>query len=490
MAAAAQDNGGSLSVHQVLCRWAPAYLHQFGAAMPTRQRQVLQRLLACRTSALGGALYYCPHCEHRHFTYHSCNDRHCPQCGGQDAQQWRQDNAQLLLPAHYFLVTFTVPEGLRRWIRSHPTQGYDLLLAASSQALQDLAQNPRRLGATLGLLAVLHTWTRTLEYHPHVHYLVPGGGLSLDQRQWLNSRPQFLLPVKALSDRCRNLFRQALQKQQPAALAQLPPQVWKQRWVVHSAAVGSGQNALRYLSRYVFKTATGNRQLHLLPNGRLRWPFRHSGTGAWRHIELEPFEFIRRFLQHVLPAHFHRLRRFGWLHPAARAKLKRVRALLKTSPWLSAREQAAWQVPVAGPLANSAPTAPPPLPKPATLQCPRCGQTLLLIGQWAPPRNGATAPVQRTIRPPDLMLRPRSAWVPVEAQPLRTRSAFGAQLDPTPDSWRSCQAPLSSTCFTHSRQERRSSLTPNPPSNLPYPAVSNFSHSPAHSTWGRGFVQP
>jgi hypothetical protein len=369
--------------------------------MPTRQCEVLQRLLACRTSALGGALYYCPNCDHRHFSYHSCNDRHCPQCGGQDTQQWLQENATLLLPANYFLVTFTVPEGLRRWIRSHPHLGYDLLLSASSQALQDLAQNPKRLGATLGMLGVLHTWTRTLEYHPHVHYLVPGGGLSLDQRQWVETRPQFLLPVKALSDRCRTLFRKALQKQKPEALADLPAQVWKQRWVVHSAAVGSGQNALRYLSRYVFKTATGNRRLQLLPNGRLRWPFRHSGTGAGHHIELEPFEFIRRFLQHILPPGFHRIRRFGWLHPAGRSKLKRVRALLKIPPLLSAAEQAAWQqVPATSPPTN-APAAPPPQwPKPGALFCSRCGQALLLIGQWRPEQSGGTTAVRRTTRPP------------------------------------------------------------------------------------------
>jgi hypothetical protein len=295
-------------------------------------------------------------------------------------------------------------------MRSHPAQGYDLLLAASAQALQDLAQNPKRLGATLGLLAVLHTWTRTLEYHPHVHYLVPGGGLSLDQRQWVQSRPQFLLPVKALSDRCRTLFRQALQKEMPEVLADLPPQVWKQRWVVHSQAVGSGQNALRYLSRYVFKTATGNRQLQLLPSGKMRWPFRQSGTGAWRSIELEPFEFIRRFLQHVLPPNFHRVRRFGWLHPGGRAKFKRVRALLKTTPLLSAAEQAAWQVPAAEQAAWQVPAAGrrngsasldlPPLPNSATLCCPRCGQALRLVGQWHPQPKVSTAAVQRTTRPP------------------------------------------------------------------------------------------
>jgi hypothetical protein len=406
MAAAAQDSGGSLSVHEVLRRWAPAYLERFGAAMPTRQREVLQALVACRTPALGGALYYCPNCDHRHFSYHSCNDRHCPQCGGQDAQQWLDTNAALLLPVNYFLVTFTVPEGLRRWIRSHPSLGYDLLLAASSQALQDLAQNPKRLGATLGLLGVLHTWTRTLEYHPHVHYLVPGGGLTADQRQWVPTRPRFLLPVKALSDRCRTLFRQALQKQMPQALADLPAKVWQQRWVTHSAAVGSGQNALRYLSRYVFKTATGNRQLQLLPSGRLRWPFRHSATGAWCHIDLEPCEFIRRFLQHVLPPSFHRVRRFGWLHPARRAKLNRVRALLRTPPRLSATEQEVWQPPKQALQPDPVPLPPPQPPGPSPLRCPHCGHPLVLAGQWRPGQNRhallalPTSGRPHTIRPP------------------------------------------------------------------------------------------
>lgn len=384
MALAAPIDGGSLTVHQVLCRWAPAYLARFGAAMPARQREVLQTLLACRTPSLGGALHFCPDCGHRHFSCHSCNDRHCPQCGGQGAQQWLAANTALLLPAPYFLVTFTVPEGLRRWIRSHPSLGYDLLLRASSQALQDLAQNPKRLGAALGLLAVLHTWTRSLEYHPHVHYLVPGGGLSPDQRQWQPSRPQFLLPVKALSDRCRTLFRQALEKHRPEVLAELPPKVWQQRWVVHSAAVGTGQTALQYLSRYVFKTATGNRPLQLRPNGRLRWSFRQSGTRTWRHIDLEPFEFLRRFLQHVLPAGFHRVRRFGWLHPAGRTKLKRVRALLKLPPRLSAAEQSAWQPPARG--ATTAPPSPPApsTPQPTEPRCPRCGRTLVRLGDWRP----------------------------------------------------------------------------------------------------------
>jgi hypothetical protein len=173
----------------------------------------------------------------------------------------------------------------------------------------------------------------------------------------------------------------------PAALADLPPKVWQQRWVVHSAATGSGQNALRYLSRYVFKTATGNRQLQLLPDGRLRWPFRHSGTGTWQHIDLQPFEFLRRFLQHVLPSGFHRVRRFGWLHPGGRAKFKRVRALLKIPPLLSAAEQAAWQPPGQSPGTSPAPTPQPNALPAVALRCPHCGHTLVLVSQWRPGQN-------------------------------------------------------------------------------------------------------
>jgi hypothetical protein len=186
----------------------------------------------------------------------------------------------------------------------------------------------------------------------------------------------------------------------PAALKELSPKVWTQRWVAHSAAVGSGQKALRYLARYVFKTASGNRQLHLLSNGRLRWPFRHSGTRAWQHIDLEPFEFLRRFLQHVLPQSFHRVRRFGWLHPGGRAKLRRVRALLKIPPVLSTAEQAAWQPPAPSPI----PAAHSDVIKPAQLCCPHCGAKLVIIGQWRPGQAGrATLPgpgLDRTIRPP------------------------------------------------------------------------------------------
>lgn len=283
----------------------------------------------------------------------------------------------MLLPVPYFLVTFTVPEPLRAWMRSHPALSLNLLFATSAQALQDLARNPKRLGAGLGMLGLLHTWSRTLIYHPHVHYLVPAGGLSLDGRQWVPSRRKFLVHVHPLADHYRTLFGQALERDAPDLLKTLPARVWKQRWVVHCQPAGSGEAALGYLSRYVFKTATGDRDLPVLPDGRVRWPYRESTTGHWRHADLEPFELIRRFLQHVLPAGFHRVRRFGWLHPAARIKLNRVRALLKQPAVLSDAERAAWQSP------QSEFELPEPLPPPdLTPLCPQCHQPMKPLGSW------------------------------------------------------------------------------------------------------------
>ena len=392
--------GGSLTVHQLLQAFGPDYLQQFGKTMPGRQREVLERILRCRTPALGGQLFACEPCGRYAWRYHSCNDRHCPLCGQTDGDEWlARQQARLLLPVPYFLVTFTVPEALRTWIRSHPQRGYDLLFAASAQALQDLAQNPKWLGAQLGMLGVLHTWSRQLLYHPHIHYLIPGGGLSLDGRTWVPlPQADYLFNAFALADRCRNLFAAQLQAQAPDEYAQLPRKIWKQRWVTDVRAVGSGEAALRYLSRYIFKTATGNRTIERLPNGRIRWPYRDYETRQAAQVDLTPTEFIRRYLQHVLPKGYHRVRCFGWLHPAARVRANRVRALLGTAPVLTPAEQAAWQPPPgdeefleapepANPASAAAPAASHSAPC-----CPGCQRTMVLVAAWKPGRAPPVLP--------------------------------------------------------------------------------------------------
>jgi hypothetical protein len=376
------ERGASASTirfHELLVQHGPQYLRRFGSTMPWRQRWVLQRILHCRTAALGGQLFACPECGARHYRYHSCNDRHCPLCGQTDADQWlARQQSRLLLPVSYFLVTFTLPEPLQRWIRSHPKAGYDLLFQTSAQALQDLAANPKHLGARLAMLGILHTWSRTLLYHPHIHYLVPAGGLSLDQRQWLPANPKFLLSVFPLSQHFRHLFYQALKKHQPKALRSLPRKTWKQRWVVHSQPVGSGQQALQYLSRYVFKTATGNRPLQRLANGPVRWPYRDSASGQPAHQDLTPEELLRRFLQHILPPGYCRVRLFGWFHPAGRPKLNRARALLKQTPLLTQAQRDAWQPDEAlFEVVHALESQPAPPP-----QCPFCKKPMALIGRW------------------------------------------------------------------------------------------------------------
>ncbi len=372
--------GGSQTVQQWLTELAPAYLERFGSALPGRHREVLRKILACRTGALGGQLFACPEGHGFAYRYHSCNDRHCPQCGQADADDWLERQKQrLLLPVPYFLVTFTVPEPLRRLIRGHQKILLDLLFATSAQALQDLAAHPRRLGAQLGMLGVLHTGSRTLLFHPHLHYLVPGGGLSRDGRTWVAARNNYLLSVHALGAHDRTLFQEQLKKGHPELFAQVPAKVWKRGWVVDSRAAGSGEKALGYLARYVFKTATSNRQVARLANGRLLWNYRESQTGQAKSMALEPLEWMSRFLQHVLPSGFARVRTFGWLHPAAKVRGNRVRALLGQRPVLTPVEQQTWNLPLAQP---PAPTPTPTAPSRGAPTCPVCRRPMRLLGGW------------------------------------------------------------------------------------------------------------
>lgn len=391
MNSATGDGGQSRTVHQWLRQLAPDYSKRFGSSMPGRQRQVLKKILSCRTPALGGQLFQCPDCPGFDYRYHSCNDRHCPQCGQTDADDWlARQRPRLLLPTPYFLVTFTVPEALRLFIRSHQQIALDLLFAGSAQALQDLAGNPRRLGAQLGMLGVLHTWSRTLIFHPHIHYLIPGGGLSPDGRRWVPARNKFLLPVKALGAHYRTLFKTRLQKEHPDLFAQVPAKVWKRHWNVDCRPAGSGENALRYLARYVFKTATSNRKVQLLPEGRLRWNYRESKTGKDTAINLEPLDFMGRFLQHILPRFFARVRTFGWLHPAAKVRANRVRALLRQQPLLTPAEKETWNPPP-DPEEQTPPPSQPSTRMPSGInhqpnRCPRCQQVMRLVGSWHPGR--------------------------------------------------------------------------------------------------------
>src|SRR5712691_6195956 len=234
-----------LEVAEIFRLHGPAYREKFADRMLPSHLRAMQDIEQCRTAALGGQVYFCQQCDEQRYSYHSCKNRHCPKCGNEQANEWLAAQQSLLLPSNYFLVTFTLPAELRVVARRNQKLIYNLLFRASSQALLKLAQDPRFVGARVGIVGVLHTWTRQLLYHPHVHYLVTGGGLTADGR-WCSSRKDFLVPVKALSRIFRAKFRDQLKK--TGLFAQVQARVWQKDWVVHSEPVGSGAQAFQYLA--------------------------------------------------------------------------------------------------------------------------------------------------------------------------------------------------------------------------------------------------
>jgi hypothetical protein len=290
-------------------------------------RKAMRDIERCRTAELGGQVLTCEACGEAIYQYHSCRDRHCPKCQNDKAQQWLEKLQDLLPPTFYFMLTFTLPEELRRLARSHQRLFYDLLFRASAAASQFLAQDPRFVGGQLGMIGLLHTWTRSLVYHPHVHYLVPGGGLA-DDGQWLPARASFLLPVKALSRIFRAKFRDALRELAPAVFAQVPAEVWKKDWVVHCKRVGNGLTALKYLAPYVFRVAISNKRILGLTDGKVTFRYRQSDTGKLKVCTLLVNEFIRRFLQHVLPRGFVKVRYYGFFASGCRPRLAALREYL------------------------------------------------------------------------------------------------------------------------------------------------------------------
>ena len=352
-----------VEVAEIFRLHGPDYRAKFAARMLPSHLRAMQDIEACRTESLGGQLYFCAQCDQLRYSYHSCKNRHCPKCQNQQANEWLQEQKELLLPTHYFLVTFTLPTELRALARSNQKTIYNLLFRASSQALQQLAQDPRLGGARLGMVGVLHTWTRQLLYHPHVHYIVIGGGLTDDGR-WRSSRSDFLLPVKALSPIFRAKFRDQLKNSE--LFAAVAPHVWRRDWVVHSEAVGSGEQAFKYLAPYIFRVAISNNRLRQLHDGQVTFTYKDSATEQLKPCTVSAEEFIRRFLQHVLPNRFIKVRYYGLLSPTHRQLLHKARHLLSALTCKLKREAVKTTEPR------------------ARLSCPHCGGPLIPFAPLAP----------------------------------------------------------------------------------------------------------
>lgn len=251
----------------------PRYRAKYARRMPRSHLRAMRDIQSCRTPSLGGEVYLCKKCDHYRFSYHSCKNRHCPKCGNDQANQWLEEQKELLLPVSHFLVTFTLPEELRRLARSNQKALYDILFRASADAIQKLAPDDRFVGGQVGMVGVLHTWTRGLIYHPHVHYVVTGGGLT-ETGHWKSSRQDFLLPVRALSRIFRAKSRDLLKK--TGLFDQVDRRVWKKEWVVHSKPVGTGEAAFKYLAPYIFRVAISNKRIVMLEHGRVTFKYKDS----------------------------------------------------------------------------------------------------------------------------------------------------------------------------------------------------------------------
>ena len=352
---------------EIFHRYGPPYRAKYGDRMLPSHRKVMRNIERCRTVELGGHVYTCEECEETIYHYHSCRDRHCPKCQNGKAQQWLEKQQDLLPATSYFMLTFTLPSEFRRVARSHQKIFYHLLFRTSADAVQKLAQDPRFVGGRMGMVGVLHTWGRNLSYHPHVHYVVPAGGLAADGT-WHPSRKNFLLPVKALSKVFRAKFRDALRQRAPETFAEIPAEVWKKEWVVHSQPVGNGLSTLKYLAPYIFRVAISNNRIERLADGKVTFRYRATDTGNLRTCTLPAGEFIRRFLQHVLPKGFVKVRYYGFLASGCRPQLAALRQQLGS---LAADQPSDSDVD-----GGDEPSAEPDSADGAAVLCPSCGQPM------------------------------------------------------------------------------------------------------------------
>lgn len=343
----------SLEVADVFRRAGPAYRSAHAGHLSLLQLKIMSAVEHCRTAALGGHIEACEDCGHWRVAYNSCRNRHCPKCQGAAARAWLADREADLLPVGYFHVVFTVPAEISAIAYQNKAAVYDLLFRTTSDTMQIIAADPKHLGARIGITAVLHTWGSALTHHPHIHMIVPGGGISLDGTRWVSARPAFLLPVRVLGALFRRLFLTRLLAlhdahrlkffgsiahlaDRRAFLRHLSP-VRKKRWVVYAKPPFAGPQAvLAYLSRYTHRVAISNRRLLSFDAGGVTFrykDYRRSGPDRQQVMTLATDEFIRRFLLHDLPRGFHRIRHYGLLAGGTRKDhLEHARQLLAVAP--------------------------------------------------------------------------------------------------------------------------------------------------------------
>jgi Putative transposase/Transposase zinc-binding domain len=377
-----------LEVADVIRSHGEAFMQKHGGHLAPTQKQALRDLARCRTAALGGHVQRCLDCGSQRIAYNSCRNRHCPKCQALSRARWLERESAYLLPVEYHHVVFTLPAELVELASTHPAAMYHLLMSSAAATLREVAANPKRLGTQIGVLMVLHTWGQNLHHHPHVHCVATGGGLSCNERgevdaspRWVACRPGFFLPVRVLSRVFRGKFLaglRALAAKAKLALPDLTP-LYAKDWVVYAKPpFGGPEQVLKYLARYTHRVAISNRRLVKLDAGAVTFRMKdYAEEGKEKHLTLSADEFLRRFVQHVLPKGFMKIRHYGLLANRQREmRLRLARRLLlpalALAPASSSRIEPAEQA-----------------------RCPACGSVRLTRGELLPPRHSnpfATVP--------------------------------------------------------------------------------------------------
>ena len=381
-----------LEVADIFRAAGPAWRIQERGHLSLAQLKVMSAIEQCRSAALGGHVLRCTACEQSQIAYNSCRNRHCPKCQGSAALRWLEDRQADLLPVEYFHVVFTLPAPIAAIAYTNKEVVYGLLFEIAARTLRTIAADPKHLGARIGMTLVLHTWGSALTHHPHVHGIVPGGGLALDADRWVSCRRGFFLPVRVLSRLFRRMFLEALAQAHadgdlhffgeyaeladPALFAQWLVPLRGTEWVVYAKRPFAGPKAvLEYLSRYTHRVAISNRRLLAFDQRGVtfRWKdYRAKGRTRYKTMTLAAAEFMRRFLLHVLPTGFHRIRHYGLLANAARKdNLATVRELL---------QQPAPKVADAGQQTTTGSSPP-------TFVCRHCGAVMIVIETFARPNH-------------------------------------------------------------------------------------------------------
>ena len=356
---------------EVFRRFGQAYLARYGARVLPSHRAAMAAIQACRTPALGGQVWRCERegCARERYAYHSCRNRSCPKCHREQTQAWLAVHRARLPACSWVLLTFTVPAQLRNLARSHQKAVLGALMRSAAAAVLTLCRDPSHLGAAPAILAVLHTWTRAMVvYHPHVHLLVSLGGVDTAGRWVMPRHAEYLVPARALAEVFRGMMAAALRKAR--LLHQVPRAVWRKGWVVDAQHAGNGEKVLEYLARYVFRVAISNSQIDAITDAGVTFHYRDRASDTVRSCTLEPLVFLSRFLQHVLPKGFAKVRSYGLLAPKGRARLDAVLAQFATTNCTATR--------------TPAPTS----PAPVLHRCPVCHVGTMRMVGTLPPRRG------------------------------------------------------------------------------------------------------